>query len=237
MKSQSVILLVDVDAPMRKYLRLFLSSKGYGLLEAANGADALKLWKSRNPDLILLDLNLPDMKARNVLRPIRESSNIPILLLSETSNQQDKISLLLEGADDFIHKPLDPEEIHARIQVALRRCVDFAGSNNNLVVSFDNISLDLHKHSLEVDGKDVHLTPTEFRLLKCLALSPGKAISFKNLFREIQDNEIQGDPVAYLRVYIMQLRKKIEPDPRKPKYIIAVPRHGYLLQAKRPDNR
>jgi two-component system KDP operon response regulator KdpE len=232
MKGHSAILLVDSDASMRKYLRLFLSSKGYRLLESANGQDALELSQTRNPNLILMDLDLSDMRGRDLFHKLRQSSNIPILLLSASDNQQEKVSMLLEGADDFISKPFNPEEIHARIQVALRRCVDFAGHNNNLVITFDDISLDLHKHSLAVNGKDVHLTPTEFKLLKCLALSPGKAISFKRLFQEVQANDIQGDPVAYLRVYIMQLRKKIEPDPGKPKYIIAVPRHGYLLQAK-----
>ena len=232
MKSQSTILLVDADASMRKYLRLFLVSKGYGLLEAATGLDALTLSQGRNLDLILADLDLPDMQGRDLLRQIRELSNIPVLILSANDNQQEKVSLLLNGADDFISKPFNPDEIHARMQVALRRCVDFAGHNNNLIVSFDNISLDLHSHSLIVEGKNVHLTPTEFKLLKCLALSPGKAVPFKRLFREIHDHEIQGDPVAYLRVYIMQLRKKIEPDPGQPKYIIAVPRYGYMLQAK-----
>lgn len=231
MKSKTMILIVEKDAPMRKYLKLFLSSKEYGILETDSAGRAVEIVTDRRPELVIYDLMTPGMNGGQFVETIRKKSSVPIIILSSSEEQREKISLLLSGADDYLTKPFSPEELHARAQVALRRALPIEGVSGEPVIKFDNVLIDLQGHRLLVDGREVHLTPTEFRLLKCLALSQGKAIAFKSLFNEIRDRKIQGDSLAYLRVYIMQLRQKLEPVPTKPKYIVTVRGYGYLLQS------
>lgn len=232
MKSKTMILVVERDAPMRKYLKLFLASKNYGILEADTAGGAVEIAQQKRPELVLYDLMTPGMSGAQFVETVRQQSKVPIIILSSSDDHQQKVALLLSGADDFLSKPFSPEELHARVQVALRRSVNLESADREAIVRFGNVAIDLPGHRLLVDGGEVHLTPTEFRLLRCLALSPGKAVTFKNLFNEIQDRKIQGDPYAYLRVYIMQLRQKIEPVPTKPRYLMTVRGHGYVLQSR-----
>lgn len=238
MQSKSSILIIENDVPMRKYLKLYLSSKGYGLFESESAQDGLKFVENKRPDLIIFDLALPGITGIDFVQALRRSTGNPIIVLSSKDEHSEKVALLLAGADDFLSKPFSPEELNARAQVALRRSLNFSGNGEDFKIVFENICIDLHGHRLFVDGQNIHLTPTEFRLLKCLALSPEKAISFATLLNEIRDRKIQGDPLAYLRVYIMQLRHKIEPDPAKPRYIVTVRGHGYLLhQGRQVDDK
>jgi two-component system KDP operon response regulator KdpE len=237
MKSKTMVLVVEKDAPMRKYLKLFLTSKGYGILESDTAGRAAEITEEKRPELVLYDLMTPGMTAVEFVETVRKESSVPIIILSSNDEQNEKIALLLSGADDYLSKPFSPEELHARAQVALRRSLAVNGTSVEPTISFDNVSIDLQGHRLLIDGRDVHLTPTEFRLLKCLTLSPGKALSFKRLVSEIRDRKIHGDPLAYLRVYIMQLRQKMEPNPATPRYIVTVRGHGYVLQRGTANRR
>ncbi len=229
-KSKPLVLVVEDDLPMRRYLRLFLTGKGYGYSEAESGGEALFQALKLKPDIILLDLTLPDIDGLEVTKRIRKSSDVPIIVVSGSCNERDKIEVLLSGADDYVTKPFSAEELHARVQVALRRSVRIAAQNSDVpIVSFGGISIDLAKHQVLKDQKEIHLTPTEYRLLQALVKNAGKAVSHRELLTEINSGAIR-DPAAYLRVYIMQLRRKLEKQPAKPKYLLSVPGFGFRLQ-------
>jgi two-component system, OmpR family, KDP operon response regulator KdpE len=227
--SKPLILVIEDDLPMRRYLKLFLSGKGYAYSEADNGEDGVILARKQKPDLILLDLGLPDIDGVEVTKRIRHSSQIPIIVLSGRTSERDKVELFAEGADDYLTKPFGVEELHARIQAAIRRSNTVAGDKDTSTIEFDGLRIDLAKHQVFFDEKEVHLTPTEYRLLRILLNNQGKAVSYHELMDEVSLGG-KGDSAAYVRVYIMQLRKKLERQPQKPKHFLSVRGFGFRLE-------
>ena len=220
------ILIVEDDPQIRRFLRATLTAEGYVYYEAVTAAEGLNDFYARRPDLILLDLGLPDRDGLEVIRQIRESSQMPILVLSARGEERDKIAALDLGADDYVAKPFGVGELLARIRAALRRSA--AVTPEGPVIRFGSIEIDLDKRSVKVDGEEVHLTPNEYRLLQVLIKYPGKVLTQRQLLNEVWGpNHLEQ--AQYLRVYIAALRRKLESDPTRPKHLQTEPGIGYRL--------
>jgi two-component system KDP operon response regulator KdpE len=221
----SKILVVDDEPQIRRVMRATLSSQGYTIVEAASGAAALEKIRRERPDLILLDMNMPGIDGLDTCREIRTSSNVPIIMLTVRSGEKDKVRSLDAGADDYVTKPFSMEELLARIRAALRR----VGPSETIVpITTKELSVDFESRIVKVRGNPVHLTPKEFELLRQLAADEGKPLTHRRLLQAIWGPDY-GDETEYLRVTVNQLRKKIEPDPSNPKYILTEPWVGYRL--------
>ena len=212
MKS-ATILVVDDEPQIRRVLRTTLSAQGYVIVEARDGEEALVRLRSERPDLVLLE----------TCRQMRSDSNIPIIMLTVRNAEIDKVRALDAGADDYVVKPFGIQELLARVRAALRR---LPSDESNLVVTSKELAFDFEKRLITVRGKEVHLTPKEFELLRQLAASQGRPISHRRLLQAVWGPDY-GDETESLRVVINQLRKKIESDPAKPKYIRTEPWVGY----------
>jgi two-component system, OmpR family, KDP operon response regulator KdpE len=220
------ILIVEDDPQIRRFLRATLAAEGYQFHEALTAADGLAQANARRPDLILLDLGLPDRDGLDVIRRVRESSQMPIVVLSARGQENDKIAALDLGADDYIAKPFGVGELLARIRAALRRSAPLAPEGASL--RFGRVEIDPGKRIIKVDGEEVHLTPNEYKLLQVLIKYPGKVLTQRQLLNEVWGpNHI--DQAQYLRVYIAQLRRKLESDPARPKHLQTEPGIGYRL--------
>ncbi|HYP07946.1 MAG TPA: response regulator [Bryobacteraceae bacterium] len=220
------ILIVEDDAQIRRFLRATLTAEGYVYHEALNASEGLMEISTRPPDLVLLDLGLPDRDGLEVIRKVRESSQLPIVVLSARGEEKDKIAALDLGADDYVAKPFGVGELLARIRAALRRSVGVPGEGS--VLRFGRVAIDLNKRLVEVDGQEVHLTPNEYRLLQVLIKYPGKVLTQRQLLNEVWGpNHL--DQAQYLRVYIAQLRRKLEADPARPKHLQTETGIGYRL--------
>lgn len=218
------ILVIDDEPEIRKLLKVALSANGYKVTLAETGGKGLARVSMLKPDVVILDLGLPDIDGIEVLRSLREQSNVPVIILSVKGQEGDKVKALDLGADDYVTKPFNMGELLARIRVTLRH---FAKSDEP-VLSIGELRIDIEARSVTFAGKPVKLTRTEYDLLKMLAVNAGKVLTHKQVLREIWDIE---DPKnnQYLRVYIRQLRRKIESDPSRPRYIITEPGVGYRL--------
>lgn len=234
-KSKPLVLLIENDLPMRRYLKLFLTGKGYAFMETDTGEDGIVKVSTEKPDLVLLDVGLPDIDGLEVTKRIREVSDVPMIVISERDSERDKVELLFAGADDYLTKPFGAEELHARAQVALRRSAAVVRNCGASVISFDGVIVDLAKHQVFMDDKEIHLTPTEYRLLRTLLNNAGKAVSYNDLMADISLSG-KGDSAAYVRVYTMQLRRKLERQPDKPKHLISVPGFGVRLDTSSGGN-
>ena len=221
----SRILIVDDESPIRKLLRVTLSGHGYEVGEAAGGLEGLQQAATYRPDLIILDLGLPDLEGIEVVKRLREWSNTPVIILSVREQEADKIAALDAGADDYVTKPFGMGELLARIRAALRHAM---GPEEEPVLNFDDFSIDLAHRRVSVNGNEVKLTPIEYDLLKNLALNAGKVITHKQLLTSVWGPSYKNDS-HYLRVYIGQLRRKVEADPSHPRHIITEPGIGYRL--------
>jgi two-component system, OmpR family, KDP operon response regulator KdpE len=221
--SSATILVVDDDSQIRRVMRTALSSHGYTIIEARNGEEALKKLRSERLDLIILDLNMPDMDGIEVCREIRTVSNLPIIMLTVRSAEKDKVRALDAGADDYVVKPFGIDELLARIRAALRRAPGEAVETS--VVSKE-MYLDFDNRTIIVQGKSVHLTPKEFELLRELVTNAGKPVSHRRLLQAVWGPDY-GEETESLRVMVNQLRKKIEPDPANPRFIRTEPWIGY----------
>jgi two-component system KDP operon response regulator KdpE len=222
-----LILIIEDDAQIRRFLRAALDAEGYRLQESITAEDGLAQAAARQPDLILLDLGLPDRDGLEVIQKIREWGKIPILVLSARGQEKDKIAALDLGADDYVAKPFAVGELLARIRAALRRStarVDGAGS----LVHFGPVEVDLEKRLVRVDAKEVHLTPNEYKLLQVLIQHSGKVLTQRQLLNEVWGPQ-HTEQAQYLRVYIAQLRRKLERNPARPKYLQTEPGVGYRL--------
>jgi two-component system KDP operon response regulator KdpE len=220
------ILIVEDDPQIRRFLRATLTAEGYIYHEALTAADGLVQVNARPPDLMLLDLGLPDQDGLEVIRRVRESSQMPIVVLSARGEENDKIAALDLGADDYVAKPFGVGELLARIRAALRR----SGSStpDGPVLRFGGVEIDLDKRVVKVNTEEVHLTPNEYRLLQVLIKYPGKVLTQRQLLNEVWGpNHL--DQAQYLRVYIAQLRRKLELDPTRPKHLQTEPGIGYRL--------
>jgi two-component system KDP operon response regulator KdpE len=222
------ILIVDDEPPIRKLLRMGLTSQGYDVLEAQNGKVALELI-SNNPDLVILDLGLPDIDGLELLKRIRQRENsLPIVVLSSRGDEAGKVAALDLGADDYVTKPFGMEELFARMRAALRHQLQAQGERP--VFQFGDLSVDLVRRIVKLGDKEVKLSPKEYDLLRLLVQHAGKVLTHKFLMQELWDEPT--DP-QYLRVYVRQLRQKIEPDPERPQHIMTEIGIGYRLRA--PD--
>jgi two-component system, OmpR family, KDP operon response regulator KdpE len=222
------ILVVDDEPPIRKLLRMGLSTQGYETLEAPNGKTALELL-AQNPDLIILDLGLPDMQGLDLLRVMRARNDaVPILVLSSRGDEAGKVQALDLGADDYVTKPFGMDELLARLRAALRHQLQVHGERP--VFRVGDLSVDLVRRIVKVGDKDVKLSPKEYDLLRILVQHAGKVLTHKFLLGELWDTLTDAQ---YLRVYVRQLRQKIEADPERPQYVLTETGIGYRLRA--PD--
>ncbi len=219
------ILVIDDERQMRRLLQVALAAHGYEVDEAASGQEGLNRVAVFRPDLIVLDLGLPDLDGLEVLHKLREWSQAPVIILSVKERETEKVAALDAGADDYVTKPFGMGELLARIRVALRHS---AGDDDEPVLAFGELMVDRARRLVTVDGREIKLTPTEYEVLKTLALYAGRVLTQRQLLRAVWGPEYERE-THYLRVYIGQLRRKIEPDPSRPRHIITEPGVGYRL--------
>ena len=224
-----IVLLVEDEAEMRRALRPSLRSHGYQLVEAATGREALAQAAGRNPDVILLDLGLPDGDGLDVVRELRRFSLAPIIVISARGQERDKVAALDLGADDYLTKPFGVVELQARIRVALRHRASTAPSGAEPEFSAAGVRVDLEHRRVFRGGEEVHLTPTEYRLLATLIRHRGKVLTHRHLLEMVWGPSYAGQ-THYLRVYMGQLRHKLEADPARPRLLITEPAVGYRLR-------
>src|SRR6476646_11361556 len=220
------VLVVDDEPQILRALRINLRVRDYEVHVAATGAEALEVAGRYPPDLVILDLGLPDLDGVEVIQGLRGWTKAPIIVLSGRADSLDKVEALDAGADDYVTKPFGVEEVLARMRAALRR----ADAPAEPVVEIGELRIDLEKRAVSVGGEPVQLTPHEFALLRVLARNPGKLLTHGMLLREVWGRGY-GDESHYLHVYISQLRRKLEPDPARPRYILTEPGAGYRLAA------
>ncbi len=223
-----LILLVEDEAQMRRFLRATLGAQGFTLVESETGADGIAQAAARVPDVVLLDLGLPDMDGIEVTRRIREWTQIPIVVLSARGQEDDKINALDAGADDYLTKPFGAGELLARIRVALRHA-SRVGSAAEPVFSEGELTVDFAKRQVTVGGEEVHLTPIEYKLLVHLVQNAGKVLTHRQLLREVWGPNAT-EHTQYLRVYMNQLRHKLEREPARPRVLLTEPGVGYRLK-------
>ena len=223
----SVVLVVDDEPHLVRTLAINLRARDYEVETAQDGRSALQAFHEREPDLIVLDLGLPDLDGVEVLRRVREVSEVPVIVLSARSESVDKVEALDVGADDYVTKPFGMEELLARVRVALRRNREL-DSPQQPPFETDRFRLDFAERRAVIDGAETRLTPTEWRLLSVLARRPGHLVSQRDLLREVWGPGY-GRESNYLRVYANQLRRKLEPDPTRPRYLLTDPGQGYRL--------
>ena len=218
--SAAKILIVDDEPQIRRVLRTTLTSQGYTVAEARTGEEALEQVRTDRPDLILLDVNMPGMSGLDACREIRASSDIPIIMLTVRGSERDKVQALDAGADDYVTKPFGSEELMARIRAGAAALL--AGRSRWPPFVSNDLRIDFEKRSVTVKGQPVRLTPKEFELLRHLVANQGKAQGHRRLLQAVWGPDY-GEETEYLRVFINQLRKKIEPDPKHPRYIHTEP--------------
>lgn len=224
--SSTKILVVD-DAPqVRRVMRTTLTAQGYTIFEARNGEEGLEQFRKTLPDLVLLDVNMPGMDGLEACREIRRGSDVPIIMLTVRNAERDKVLALDAGADDYVVKPFGMEELLARIRATLRRTLP---QDKVPAIVSKELNIDFETRCVVACGRDVHLTPKEFELLRQLVASQGKPLTHRRLLQSVWGPDY-GDEPEYLRVTINQLRKKIEPDPAHPKFILTEPWVGYRFQ-------
>ena len=224
--TQPLILIIEDEASLRRFLVPTLVNQDYQVLTAATGTDGLAMARGHSPDLILLDLGLPDLEGAKVLQNLRQWSRKPIIIISARSQEQDKVQALDLGADDYLTKPFGAEELLARIRVAQRHTVQAAVETP--VLQYGALRLDLERREVSVDGVPVRLTPLEFRLLEALAQRAGKVATHAQLLNEVWGPMAAGQ-IHYLRIYMGTLRRKIETDATRPRYLLTEPSIGYRL--------
>ena len=220
-----LILLVEDEPQMRRFLRVSLEGSGYRYLEAGSGQEGLSLAAQHRPEAILLDLGLPDMEGVAVLRRLREWSNVPVLILSVRDREDDKIAALDGGADDYITKPFGRGELLARLRAARRKTL---GPADTLVFHTGDLQVDLTARVVTLRGKEVKLTATEYSLLRLFARNAGKVLTHQHILREVWGPN-QISQTHYLRVYVAHLREKLEENPAQPKLIVTESAVGYRL--------
>ena len=223
---RATILVIDDEPPIRRFLRTTLSAQPYRVVEAATGAEGLSLLRHEKPDLVILDLGLPDLDGLEVLKRIRKESPVPVLILSSRDDEKGKVAAFDEGADDYVTKPFGVEELMARLRAALRHRLQQQGGRP--VFHSGDLSVDLVKRIVTVRGQEIKLSPKEYDILQQFVLHAGKVLTHRHLLREVWGIDSGGD-LQYLRVYIRQLRQKLEKDPEQPVHILTEAGVGYRL--------
>jgi two-component system, OmpR family, KDP operon response regulator KdpE len=226
---KELILLIEDEPQMRRFLRITLQSNGYRLVETETGAEGLLQAASRNPEVVLLDLGLPDMDGLEVTTRLREWTQTPVIVISAREQEQDKVKALDAGADDYLTKPFNAGELLARIRVALRHALRQRSGRQEPVFSLYNLRVDLAQRQVFLDDREVHLTPIEYKLLTTLIRHAGKVITHRQLLTEVW-GAAHVNEVQYLRVYMTQLRHKLESDPARPRFLMNEPGIGYRLK-------
>ena len=226
-----VVLVIEDEPQMLKFLRASLGAEGYRVLEATTGSDGLSLARSHNPDLVLLDLGLPDMDGTDVTQKLRDWSATPILVISARGREDDKVRALDTGADDYLTKPFGTGELMARIRVARRHRDRGAQGRIDPVITVGDLSIDLDKRVVLAAGEEVHLTPNEYKLLAVLMKNAGKVLTHRQLLKEVWGPSYASQ-TQYLRVYMAQLRHKLERDAARPRYLVTEPGVGYRLEVE-----
>ncbi|MBN2549618.1 MAG: response regulator transcription factor [Anaerolineales bacterium] len=230
MNTQPHILVIDDEPQILRALRTILTSKQFRVTTASRGEEGLTLAAANLPDVIILDLSLPDIDGLEVCSRLREWTQVPIIILSVKDSEREKVVALDKGADDYLTKPFGIEELLARIRVALRHYAQTQGSNPNTVIRAGQVEIDLVERSVTRNSVEVRLTATEYKLLAYLAANPGRVLTHRAILSHVWD-PADVDRVEYLRVFIRQLRKKLEDDPDQPKYLINEPGIGYRFLA------
>jgi two-component system, OmpR family, KDP operon response regulator KdpE len=220
----TTVLVIEDDAPLRRALRTSLRARSFDVVDCASGEDGIVLVADRRPDVVLLDLGLPDIDGVEVLRRVRSFSDIPVVVLTARDRQSDKIAALDAGGDDYVTKPFDIEELLARVRAVLRRVPQAALAP--AVIRIDELEVDLARRQVRLDGEVVHLTKTELALLEQLATHPGKLLTHEHLLSQVW-GQGYGSESNYLRVYVGQLRRKLHDDAANPRLIVTEPGIGY----------
>jgi two-component system KDP operon response regulator KdpE len=223
-----LLLLIEDEPQMRRFLRASLGSHGFRLLEADSAAEGTRLAASHNPEVILLDLGLPDGDGIALANRLREWSRTPIIVISARGLEADKVAALDAGADDYLTKPFGVNELLARIRVALRHAQQAAGATAP-VIELGPLRIDLVRRQVTLEEREVRLTPIEYRLLALLAQNAGKVLTHRQMLREVWGPG-HAEETHYLRVYMAQLRRKIEADPARPERLVTEPGVGYRLR-------
>jgi two-component system KDP operon response regulator KdpE len=231
MTRHSRILLVDDEPAIQRSVGPLLRSKGYDVEVAGTGAEGLQMFEARTPDLIVLDLGLPDIEGTEVCRRIRVRSQVPIIVLSARSAEPDKVNALELGADDYVTKPFGPEELVARIRVALRRVASAEPADTGLFRA-GGLTIDYDRRRVQRDDTEIRLTPKEFELLSLLARNHDRVLTHRAILKEVWGANAVEQP-EHLWTLVAQLRKKIEPDSSNPRYIVSEPWVGYRFVSER----
>lgn len=226
-QKKNTILIIEDEPPIRKLLTISLEGVGHKVVECSNGREGVRLAASVKPELIILDLGLPDIDGKEVIQGIRTWSNVPILVCSVRSDDGEVIAALEAGADDYITKPFNSDVLLARIHANLRKAATQEAGDPELTNG--RIRMDLVRHEVLLDGSKTVFTPKEYDLLRYFLVHRGKMLTHKQILQEVW-GPAHGEDMQYLRVYVSQLREKIEPDPASPAYIITEPGIGYRME-------
>ena len=224
------VVLIEDEPQIRRFLRATLTGQGYRLFEATTGAAGLVEVGSRQPDVVIVDLGLPDMDGLDVIRRLREWTAIPIIVLSARGQERDKVMALDAGADDYVSKPFGAGELLARIRVALRHAVGATREGDETPFTVGELHVDLVRRQVFVGGKEVHFTPIEYKLLTTLVRHAGRVVTHQQLLLEVW-GPAHTDQAHYVRVYMAHLRHKLEAEPARPRYLLTEPGVGYRLAA------
>ena len=221
------ILIVDDEPRIRLVVRGALDEDDMRILEAATGHDAITRAQAERPDLVILDLGLPDMTGLAVCERLRDTTGAPILVLSARHSEDEKALLLDHGADDYVTKPFSTVELQARVRALLRRASGLAALDGDTRIVADELEIDLSSHAVSIGGSRVHLTPIEWQLLRTLATNAGRTLTHRQLFAAAWPGRTYGDAQHYLRVHMTHLRRKIEREPARPRYVVTELGVGY----------
>ena len=224
--SNKKILVVDDEERMLRFIRLNLEHDGFQVIEAVKGHEALDKMRTGMPDLILLDVMLPDLDGFEVLKMVREISNIPIIMLTAKGEEDDRVKGLELGADDYVTKPFSPKELVSRVKAVLRRIETEGGENEDVIEVDERLKIDFNRREIWVEGELVKLRPTEYRLLYHLVQNAGWVLTYDQILSRVWGYEYRDEP-HYVRLYINYLRQKLEQDPANPKYILTERGVGY----------
>jgi two-component system KDP operon response regulator KdpE len=232
MKDPATILVIEDDPHARTLLLFVLKQQGYRCLQATNGVGGIAAAFEREPSIVLLDLGLPDLDGREVTRRIRQRSTVPIIVVSARGQEQDKVASLDEGANDYVTKPIATGELLARIRVALRTTETMDTTPGAGAITIGDLCVDFDFRRVIVRGAEVHLTPTEYRLISVMVRAAGRVVSSRQILRQVWGTPYE-EQMGYLRIYMKKLRHKIELEPAQPKYLVNEPGVGYRLRV--PD--
>lgn len=225
----ATVLIVEDEPQMRMFLRVSLAAEGHQVVEASAAEEGLALARSSRPDVVLLDLGLPDMDGMQVTERLREWTSVPIIVISARGREHDKIGALDRGADDYLTKPFGIGELMARVRVALRNRQRVDAGANDPVIAVGDLSIDLDKRIVRAHGAEIHLSPHEYELFSLLMKNAGKVLTHRQLLEDVWGRPYSSQ-THYLRVYMTRLRHKLERDPARPRYLVTEPGVGYRLK-------